>query len=239
MKWQFQPVCISRNTSALCGRSESTIFPVVRLREDRFGITAILLTKNWRPSLCCLLLPCTDDFVLPLTFLHPPFPFSDPLVSENPAHAMGYLQVVYKETQAVVSRNVQYAHATTCCCQTVRSLLLLCSLAGFTCAYSCLSDPSLSWFKSLKLSKSLHFIWICFLTLHELVQLLQGPFKWQARWMNRDLLDRAEESHRLGQPSKKLFWNKMTAKTHLPRCWATAILCWSHFCSGAGATGDA
>lgn len=52
----------------------------------------------------------------------------------------------------------------------------------------------------------------------ELVQLLQRPFKWQTRWLNRDLLYRAEQSHWLAQPSKKLFWNKMTAKPHLPRC---------------------
>lgn len=167
MKRQFQPVCISRNTSTLWGRSESTIFPVVCLREDRFGITAILLTRNWRPSLCCLLLPCADAFVLPLTFLHPLSPFSDPLASENPAHTMGCLQVVYKETEAVVSCNVQHAHAATCCCRRVRFLLLLYSLAWFPCVYSCLSDPSHSQFKSLKLAKSLHFFWISFL-----------PFSW-------------------------------------------------------------
>lgn len=78
-----------------------------------------------------------------------------------------------------------------------------------------------------------------FFHFHELVQLLQGPFKWQGRWVNRNLLYRAEQSQWLAQPSKKLFWNKMTAKPHLPRCWATAILCGSWFCSGGGAGGDA
>lgn len=147
VKRQFQPVCISRNASALWVRSESTIFPVVCLGEDRFAITAILLTKNWRPSLHCLLLPCTDDFALLLTLLQPPYPFSDPVASENPAHAMGFLQVVYKETEAVVTFNTQPAHAATYCCQRVKFLFPLYSLAWFPCAHFSLSDPSCSQFK--------------------------------------------------------------------------------------------
>lgn len=132
------------------------MFPVVRLRGGRFEITAIPLAKNWHFSLHCLLLPCTDHFVLPLTFRHPPSPFSDPLASENPAHAMGCLQIIYKETGAALSCNMQYAHATIRCCRVVKFLLLLWSLAWFSCAYSWLSDLCPSQFKSLKLSKSLH-----------------------------------------------------------------------------------
>lgn len=115
------------------------------------------INKNLCPSLHCLLLSSTDDYVLPLTFCIPS-PFSDPLAPEYPVHAMGYFQDAYKETEAVVSCNIQYSHAATCCCQMVRFLLLLCSHAWFPLVYSCLPDPSHSQFKSLKLSNPLNFL---------------------------------------------------------------------------------
>lgn len=143
------------------------------LREDRFEVTVIILTKNLCPSLHCLLLSSTDNYVVPLTFCTP-FPFSDPLAPEYPVHPMRYFQDGCKETEAVVSCN-----------------LLLCSHlllpigegfvaphAWFPCVYSCLPDPSHSQTKSLKLSKPLNFLLdFLFCHFHELVQLLLGLFK--------------------------------------------------------------
>lgn len=135
-------------------------------REDRFGITAIILRKNLCPSLHCLLFTSTDDCVLLLTYCTP-FPFSDPLAPEYPVPAMTYFQDVYKETEAVLSCNIQYFHAA----------LAVAKLWGF-CSSSALMPGSLvstPVCQSLPIA-SLHrwnyqnlfiFFWISFL-----------PFSW-------------------------------------------------------------
>jgi len=95
--------------------------------------------------------PALHKFVLPFTFLCPSFPVRDPSASENTALAMSYLPFIYQETDAVLSQNIQQACAVVC--QRMGFLLLLCSLA----LLPCLSYSSLSWFKLLKLSKSMPF----------------------------------------------------------------------------------
>lgn len=199
---------------------------MVCLGEDRFEIRNIPCTINWRPSLKCLLLPCTDNFVLPFTFLCPPFRFRDPSASENTALGMGYLPFIYQETEAVVSQNMQQVCAVVC--QRVGFLLLLCSLA----LLPCLSYSSLSWFKLLKLSKSMPFFWIYFLPFS--CVLSAHPEEWtgtfcmglncQSDWSGslKNYFDTIRQHRAICQDAEQLPFSA-----------------WSHFCSDSAAKGDA